>query len=678
MNCLYRMIVFMWMTVAGLGTACHTQAADAGTGEPDSVYTEEYIVNISVSEPQRALKLIDETGRRRRLPGFHLDFLRSIVYQNGFSMFRMALDYSLRAYRNDSLHRNPDDALRVLELITDQYNMNGNYTESMRYAVEGAELARRTGNTGAEANLLLYIGINKRNMGLKSEAAAYVEKALQLQQQIAEGSREWKAVDDLIYIYGMKLTYAYDDEKFGEAVALLPRYGELMERLKACPDTPKGLHDMRLASIHALSASLFAVTGQTEKSDECYRKYLATDYSATDDGKQMRFDYLIARKRYKDALRYIGEDKRFQREQTDTVNLFYVERDLGLEAQAYMGLGDYKSAAHTYRQMYVLLDSLRIREKQNGALELAAIYETKEKDMLLQKQAADARTRNIWLGTTGGAALLLGVLLWFTVRHNRTIRRKNGIMVKAVQELLSQKEELYAARERIRILSENRYTDIPEAADAADMPDMRHITVGPDSVTPDTANMPDCMGVSGSVDMQNAAACMAGSAEVSANAGTGADTDAVADIGTDTDTTGCDKRPVTPEEEENRRLFGELDGIVTREKLFLNPDLNRDELARLICVNKNRFGNILQQNAGMSATGYINNKRLEYAARLMDENPLFTVTAIAVTCGIPNAPTFHRLFRSKFGMTPAEYKKGMKSAEKEAGTGENGQSDTYL
>ena len=175
-------ITYQFLTSFVPGMRSTASPADK-TSIPDSIYTEKYIENISVNEPHRALKLIEEMDRRKLLPDFRLDHLRSITYQNGLSMYRMALDYSLRAYQNDSVRRNPDEALMLLELITDQYNVTGNYTESMRYAVKGAELARRVGNTGAEANLLLYIGINKRDMGLKSEAELSIEKAMQLQNK---------------------------------------------------------------------------------------------------------------------------------------------------------------------------------------------------------------------------------------------------------------------------------------------------------------------------------------------------------------------------------------------------------------------------------------------------------------------------------------------------------------
>lgn len=115
----------------------------------------------------------------------------------------------------------------------------------------------------------------------------------------------------------------------------------------------------------------------------------------------------------------------------------------------------------------------------------------------------------------------------------------------------------------------------------------------------------------------------------------------------------------TEEEEKNQLLFEKLDSVITREKLFLNPDLSRDDFVKLTGVNKNKVGKMLQQNTGLSTTGYINKKRLEYAAKLLKNNPDYTIPTIAESCGLPNVPTFNRLFRNKFGMTPSEYRKIM-------------------
>lgn len=589
MNSLCRSIAFICVLfITGL-TGFHIHAEN--TPLPDSILTRKYISQISVTEPERALALIDEMEQRKLQPQFRLDHMRSVVYQNGMSMFRLALKYAMKAYRNDSIRRHPDEALMLLELITDQYNGTGNYTESTRYALEGIELARQTGDRIAEANLLLYLGMNKRDMGLKDEADEYVEQALQMQEEMTEGCQRWKPVDDLIYIYGVKLTFAMYDGKYSEAIALLPRYEKLMEQFKNCPDIPEGMYDMRLACGYVTYARIFLADGQPEKGAEFYRKFEQTDYAQTDDGKQMRFDYLVGVKRYPEVLRFIHADKERLKEQGDTINYFYLERILNFEAQAYEGLGNHDAAAQTYKQMYILSDSLRVREKQNGVLELATIYETAEKDMQLQKQAADAYTRNIWLGMTGSIAFLLGILLWFTIRHNRTIRHKNTAMVNTIEELMTYKDELDRTREELRL------NELAAAATPA--LEVKEETVSPS--TEDTA-----------------------------------------------------LRKEEEEKIENQRLYRKLDTAVTNEKLFLH-DVKRDDLMKLIGVDKNRFGRILQQNTNMPLTGYLNKKRMEYAVSLLQTYPDYTIATIAELCGT-SLSNFNKMFKNKYGITPADFR----------------------
>lgn len=54
--------------------------------------------------------------------------------------------------------------------------------------------------------------------------------------------------------------------------------------------------------------------------------------------------------------------------------------------------------------------------------------------------------------------------------------------------------------------------------------------------------------------------------------------------------------------------------------------------------------------------------RDEHVARLLKTHPDYTINAIAKECGISTPQTFHRLFLNYFGMTPAEYRAGLKQS----------------
>ncbi|WP_244436456.1 helix-turn-helix domain-containing protein, partial [Bacteroides timonensis] len=52
----------------------------------------------------------------------------------------------------------------------------------------------------------------------------------------------------------------------------------------------------------------------------------------------------------------------------------------------------------------------------------------------------------------------------------------------------------------------------------------------------------------------------------------------------------------------------------------------------------------MQQNTGLKFPQYINKLKLEYAAKLLQEQPDYSVDAIAKMCGIDSRQHFHRLF----------------------------------
>ena len=113
-------------------------------------------------------------------------------------------------------------------------------------------------------------------------------------------------------------------------------------------------------------------------------------------------------------------------------------------------------------------------------------------------------------------------------------------------------------------------------------------------------------------------------------------------------------------DDEDRRLFVEMDTQVTRDRLFLKPGLGREDLMRLIGVDKNRFGKMMGKYSDASNTSvYINSKRVEFGARLLLEHPEYTIATVATECGMSNTVTFNRIFKDTYNMTPSEYREKM-------------------
>lgn len=113
----------------------------------------------------------------------------------------------------------------------------------------------------------------------------------------------------------------------------------------------------------------------------------------------------------------------------------------------------------------------------------------------------------------------------------------------------------------------------------------------------------------------------------------------------------------------NKMIFEKLDYIIKRDKMYLSPDLSREELTRIVRMNNTRFAKMIKENTDTNLNGYINNLRLNYAIHLMKEQPDYTLRAIAESSGINSMPTFHQLFKGRTGMTPSEFKNAQKDMD---------------
>jgi len=107
----------------------------------------------------------------------------------------------------------------------------------------------------------------------------------------------------------------------------------------------------------------------------------------------------------------------------------------------------------------------------------------------------------------------------------------------------------------------------------------------------------------------------------------------------------------------NADLFAYLRDFIEREQLFLNPQFERQTLINRTGLSKERIGAAFAQGSGHERlTTLVREMRLDYAVRLMNEQPELTIEQICQASGFANADTFTRNFRAKFGMTPTAYR----------------------
>ncbi|MBP3889791.1 MAG: hypothetical protein J6D01_01125, partial [Muribaculaceae bacterium] len=148
-----KRILYWIVLMCGIMAACQPDGSERGEGSASVALTVPHIQSLTISDPRKALALLDTAESAAVLSPYEIAALRGLAFHNGLSDYNNALHYNLEAYRQPEARSNATDFLRLIDLIADEYLANGNYDASMRFCAEGLKVAKDSLMNDAEANL---------------------------------------------------------------------------------------------------------------------------------------------------------------------------------------------------------------------------------------------------------------------------------------------------------------------------------------------------------------------------------------------------------------------------------------------------------------------------------------------------------------------------------------------
>ena len=126
--------------------------------------------------------------------------------------------------------------------------------------------------------------------------------------------------------------------------------------------------------------------------------------------------------------------------------------------------------------------------------------------------------------------------------------------------------------------------------------------------------------------------------------------------------------PATPQEGlsgmTDEELFQYLTTVIREQELYRWPDFNRSAVMQHFSLSAARVGAAFAQGGGQSLPEFVRNCRLDHACRLMVEQPTLSFVEVGNASGYQRTTTFYHDFKARFGMAPAEYRKGKVKREK--------------
>lgn len=112
------------------------------------------------------------------------------------------------------------------------------------------------------------------------------------------------------------------------------------------------------------------------------------------------------------------------------------------------------------------------------------------------------------------------------------------------------------------------------------------------------------------------------------------------------------------ENEIDDETFMRLTLLMKEQRLYVDTDLSAKVLADRLGVTERSLRNCIRQNMGLGFSEYLTSLRLGYARELLAKaGDRLTIEAIAYEAGFNSRATFYRIFRSKYELTPDEFRK---------------------
>jgi len=102
--------------------------------------------------------------------------------------------------------------------------------------------------------------------------------------------------------------------------------------------------------------------------------------------------------------------------------------------------------------------------------------------------------------------------------------------------------------------------------------------------------------------------------------------------------------------------LGEIDRLMREEKIYRDPDLSLEQLAKRGQLSRHQLSELLNTYAKQNFFGYVTKFRVDQAKRELLDPRCGTILDIAFSCGFNAKSTFNQAFHKATGLTPSAYR----------------------
>ena len=605
---MYRYIASIVAVVAFVVlTACSGKRSDAQGNVPTKmVRTHGDSIALAArftGDFQHFLDVTDSLAAIGELSTIRADGYRGVAY---FQMGQM--DKCIEYFRRVVAIENPpaEDFWEYIHAGTNLVIMlttNRDYDNAMRTALRLIDKLKDVDSPRCAGELqTLYLSLGDTQMMLErhSEAAQSYAEAYKWVLQTHNDSTNRPLAASIETLENIAVTHL--NHHMDEAGVWVDRMDSLVTLYEQQPKPIEKEVKALRALVNLHRAQVCQMRGQESEAAGYYADYAKSDYGQRLEGRIDGCEYLMSARRYSEAADIYTDLDRFIKEWGYDYDLETIGHNLLPKFRANYLSGRKDSALRVAMQIAEVYDTALVRQKRSESAELATIYDTQGKERQIAEQRAGKRLFTAISIASGILALLIFGFAVYVFRQWRSTKKKNRVLVDQINEVLEYKKKYKELRNKVECRTENvEYATASEGSTAS-------------------------------------------SAEANSPLSTLNSKPAGLSISDMTELT-------------DEQLFLCLRDLIENEQLFLQPDFGRQTLIEHTGLSKERIGAAFAQGSdSVSLPAYVRELRLDFAVRMMNEQPDIAVELVSQASGFTNADTFTRNFRAKYGMTPTTYK----------------------
>ena len=605
---MYRYIASIVAVVAFVVlTACSGKRSDAQGNVPTKmVRTHGDSIALAArftGDFQHFLDVTDSLAAIGELSPIRADGYRGVAY---FQMGQM--DKCIEYFRRVVAIENPpaEDFWEYIHAGTNLVIMlttNRDYDNAMRTALRLIDKLKDVDSPRCAGELqTLYLSLGDTQMMLErhSEAAQSYAEAYKWVLQTHNDSTNRPLAASIETLENIAVTHL--NHHMDEAGVWVDRMDSLVTLYEQQPKPIEKEVKALRALVNLHRAQVCQMRGQESEAASYYADYAKSDYGQRLEGRIDGCEYLMSARRYSEAADIYTDLDRFIKEWGYDYDLETIGHNLLPKFRANYLSGRKDSALRVAMQIAEVYDTALVRQKRSESAELATIYDTQGKERQIAEQRAGKRLFTAISIASGILALLIFGFAVYVFRQWRSTKKKNRVLVDQINEVLEYKKKYKELRNKVECRTENvEYATASEGSTAS--------SVEANSPLSTLNSKPTGLSIS-------------------------------------------DMTELTDEQ-----LFLCLRDLIENEQLFLQPDFGRQTLIEHTGLSKERIGAAFAQGSdSVSLPAYVRELRLDFAVRMMNDQPDIAVELVSQASGFTNADTFTRNFRAKYGMTPTTYK----------------------